>query len=89
MFKIPQTRKAAGMTPASAPPHGGASAALPPAMAAPPAALSGVDVSSRIAIAAVAAAMGMLLLFGAGFANSQALHEAAHDARHGIGFPCH
>lgn len=59
------------------------------AKAAPPVALPGLRVPSRLAIAAVAAMAGMLLLFGTGFANSQVLHEAAHDARHGLGFPCH
>ena len=82
MLKMPRTRKTDGMTSAldsGGPPGiGGASVALP-----------GLSVTSRIAIAMVAAVMGMLLVFGAGFANSQLLHDAAHDARHGLGFPCH
>lgn len=45
--------------------------------------------SGRFALAIACAGMGLLLLFGAGFANSQALHDATHDARHGLGFPCH
>ncbi|WP_328703021.1 CbtB domain-containing protein [Arenibaculum pallidiluteum] len=39
--------------------------------------------------AAVAFAMGAFLLFGAGFAGSDLLHAAAHDARHAFSFPCH
>ena len=34
-------------------------------------------------------AFGSLLLFGVGLADSGRLHNAAHDTRHGIGFPCH
>ncbi len=74
MLKMPRTRKTLGMT---------------PAIATPPDALPGVSIPSRILIATVVALMGLLLLFGAGFANSLVLHEAAHDARHGLGFPCH
>jgi cobalt transporter subunit CbtB len=33
--------------------------------------------------------IGATLLFTAGFANSAAMHNAAHDTRHSIGFPCH
>jgi cobalt transporter subunit CbtB len=41
-------------------------------------------------IAGVAALMlGAFLVFGAGLANSAVLHDAAHDTRHGYGFPCH
>jgi len=35
------------------------------------------------------ALIGASLVFVAGFANSQVLHDAAHDARHSTGFPCH
>jgi len=33
--------------------------------------------------------IGATLLFTAGFANSAVMHDAAHDTRHSIGFPCH
>ena len=33
--------------------------------------------------------MGAALVFAAGFAQSQTLHDAAHDMRHSTGFPCH
>ena len=36
-----------------------------------------------------AAALGLLILAGAGFAPVEAVHNAAHDARHSIAFPCH
>ncbi|MDH5453953.1 MAG: CbtB-domain containing protein [Paracoccaceae bacterium] len=35
------------------------------------------------------ALMGATLLFVAGHAQSATLHDAAHDMRHGTGFPCH
>ncbi len=38
---------------------------------------------------ALAALMGVGLIFVAGFANSATIHDAAHDQRHAIGFPCH
>jgi cobalt transporter subunit CbtB len=34
-------------------------------------------------------AFGLLLLAGAGFAGSDFVHNAAHDTRHALGFPCH
>jgi len=44
--------------------------------------------TSRIAPALLALLFGTFLLLGAGFANSAALHNAAHDGRHALGFPC-
>ena len=35
------------------------------------------------------ALIGATLVFAAGFAHSQSLHDAAHDLRHSNGFPCH
>ncbi len=35
------------------------------------------------------ALIGATLIFAAGFANSAVMHDAAHDTRHSIGFPCH
>ena len=32
---------------------------------------------------------GTLLIFGVGLSHSERLHNAAHDTRHAIGFPCH
>lgn len=44
---------------------------------------------SAVLAATFAAAFGIFLVFGAGFADSATLHEAAHDARHAFAFPCH
>ncbi|MCX7380819.1 MAG: CbtB-domain containing protein [Alphaproteobacteria bacterium] len=41
-------------------------------------------------ISAVGALMfGVFLVFTAGFAGASVLHEAAHNTRHSIAFPCH
>lgn len=42
-----------------------------------------------LAQALLAALLGLVLLAGTGFAHIDALHNAAHDARHAAGFPCH
>ena len=34
-------------------------------------------------------ALGATILFAAAFAQSSAVHNAAHDMRHSQGFPCH
>ncbi|KPL55805.1 cobalt transporter [Prosthecomicrobium hirschii] len=39
--------------------------------------------------AAVAALMGLALVFTTGFAHPELLHNAAHDSRHAMNFPCH
>lgn len=33
--------------------------------------------------------LGMSMLYIAGFMESSTVHNAAHDMRHTIGFPCH
>ncbi|KQT88202.1 CbtB-domain containing protein [Aurantimonas sp. Leaf443] len=47
------------------------------------------DLSTRIATGLLALACGAFLVWGAGFAKADALHDAAHDLRHSYGFPCH
>lgn len=42
-----------------------------------------------IAAASAAALLGLVLLWGVGFSPVEAVHNAAHDARHSAGFPCH
>lgn len=37
----------------------------------------------------VALFLGLGLVYGAGFANSESVHDAAHDTRHALSFPCH
>lgn len=44
---------------------------------------------SRYAAAVAALLFGALLVYGAGFAGSEVLHNAAHDGRHAFAFPCH
>lgn len=43
----------------------------------------------RVAPALLACSLGLVLLFAAGFVQTEALHNAAHDGRHSAGFPCH
>lgn len=33
--------------------------------------------------------LGVFVIAGAGFVSVPAVHNAAHDHRHAIGFPCH
>jgi cobalt transporter subunit CbtB len=33
--------------------------------------------------------LGSVILYGAGFVSTAAVHNAAHDIRHSQGFPCH
>lgn len=50
--------------------------------------LSAARSTSLVQIVAVMA-LGLGLVFASGFAQSQTLHDAAHDMRHSTGFPCH
>ena len=43
----------------------------------------------RIAATLAALLIGSFLVYGAGLANSATLHNAAHDGRHAVAFPCH
>ncbi|MBE0469076.1 MAG: CbtB-domain containing protein [Methyloprofundus sp.] len=36
-----------------------------------------------------AAVLGLVILFGVGFAPMDMAHNAAHDTRHSVAFPCH
>ena len=40
-------------------------------------------------LCAVAFLIGAGLVFMVGFANAAVLHNAAHDSRHSLAFPCH
>jgi cobalt transporter subunit CbtB len=33
--------------------------------------------------------LGAVIVYGAGFVQTAAVHNAAHDMRHSQGFPCH
>ena len=45
-------------------------------------------VSFRVQIFA-ALMFGMVIIFAVGFAPMDVAHNAAHDARHSLAFPCH
>lgn len=47
------------------------------------------DLSARLGRSGVLALMGLALVFVAGFAQPELLHNATHDARHAFAFPCH
>ncbi|MEO0619096.1 MAG: CbtB domain-containing protein [Pseudomonadota bacterium] len=44
--------------------------------------------STRLALVSVFA-FGALTILASGFAHSETLHNAAHDSRHAMAFPCH
>lgn len=50
---------------------------------------SQVSVSERVKAAAAALMLGSVLVFTVGFAHSTSIHNAAHDTRHTLAFPCH
>lgn len=45
--------------------------------------------ADRAVPAVLALLFGAFLVFGTGFAQSDTLHNAAHDSRHAFSFPCH
>ena len=46
--------------------------------------------SMSVVLSAVfAALLGAFLLYGVGFAGADVMHNAAHDSRHSLTFPCH
>ncbi len=48
-----------------------------------------VSVSQRIAAGLVVIFVGATLLYTVGLSHMALAHNAAHDTRHAIGFPCH
>jgi cobalt transporter subunit CbtB len=44
---------------------------------------------SRAVQITLAVLLGLVVVGGAGFAHIEAVHNAAHDYRHSMGFPCH
>ncbi|MBT6093599.1 MAG: CbtB-domain containing protein [Rhodospirillaceae bacterium] len=48
-----------------------------------------VEQTSSKLPAVVALVFGAFIVMGAGFANSQTVHDAAHDVRHAFAVPCH
>jgi cobalt transporter subunit CbtB len=45
-------------------------------------------ISKRLQLA-FALSLGIVILYGVGFVQTSAAHNAAHDMRHSQGFPCH
>ncbi|WP_411957805.1 CbtB domain-containing protein [Paracoccus homiensis] len=48
-----------------------------------------VGFSDRLKSSLALMALGAVFVFGVGLANTSMAHNAAHDTRHAIGFPCH
>ena len=54
--------------------------------------LSGVTAGARsesLVAVVLAALLGAFVIWGVGFSPIAALHNAAHDTRHSMAFPCH
>lgn len=47
------------------------------------------SVSERVKAVTAALIVGIALVYTTGFAASTDIHNAAHDTRHGLAFPCH
>jgi cobalt transporter subunit CbtB len=45
--------------------------------------------ATTLTAAALAVGFGVFLILGTGFLGAEVLHNAAHDTRHAISFPCH
>jgi cobalt transporter subunit CbtB len=50
---------------------------------------SRLSISERVKAVAAALVVGIALIYTTGFAASTNVHNAAHDTRHGLAFPCH
>lgn len=48
-----------------------------------------LPLGERLPAAFAAALFGAFIILGVGFVQIAAVHNAAHDTRHGINFPCH
>jgi cobalt transporter subunit CbtB len=48
-----------------------------------------ISATQRIAIGVVTLFLGTFLIYGVGLAQDDRMHNAAHNTRHSIGFPCH
>lgn len=53
-----------------------------------PIASTGANISRPLQLAG-ALLLGVVVLYCAGFVQTSAVHNAAHDMRHSQGFPCH
>ncbi len=50
---------------------------------------NGARATTDILGIALVMALGLGLIFAAGFSHAAGMHDVAHDQRHAIGFPCH
>ncbi len=48
-----------------------------------------ISVTQRVAAGAICLFLGISVVFLVGMSDISAAHNAAHDTRHAIGFPCH
>jgi cobalt transporter subunit CbtB len=48
-----------------------------------------ISYSQRLAAGMICLALGAMITFVVGFSHMSLAHNAAHDTRHAIGFPCH
>ena len=53
------------------------------------ASVSTLSIGQRRSAGLTALCLGFGLLLGVGFAGADQIHNAAHDTRHAVGFPCH
>lgn len=51
--------------------------------------LKATDRSETLRAALVALVLGLGLIYLTGFSHPEVIHNAAHDVRHGLSFPCH
>lgn len=47
------------------------------------------DRAQVLRAAVIAAVFGAALVYTVGFAHPSSIHNAAHDTRHALSFPCH
>jgi cobalt transporter subunit CbtB len=47
------------------------------------------SIPQRLAVGLTTLLFGAFMLYGVGLAQDSRMHNAAHDTRHSIGFPCH
>ena len=45
--------------------------------------------TTQVMQAGFAALLGLALFIGVAFSHPEAIHNAAHDSRHGVAAPCH
>lgn len=55
----------------------------------PPKAGSSTSILSRATQLGLAACLGIVIVGVVGFSQVEAAHNAAHDYRHSLAFPCH